>query len=289
MAVDPGQAAAVSDVAIDFEGDIARTSDPDAVLQREEIRNGWRLPVGRPFTQSSWDDAKAQAVRQLVARRYPAGRMSYSLADIDAPARAHLGLRLDSGPLYRLGAMQVSGVERYDPVLVPRLARLPPGSIYDQQRILEAQLRLASSGYFDSAFILVDPESDPNAAPPQVTVREAPLQKFVFGVGLTTDSGPRLSVEHTHNRMPLPGMARGDQIASGSQDAVRADRVDRHPRRARLALGDAGAGRAAGRRQSRHVRAAAAVRALCAAKSTSTATCMSSTSAPPCRPKRARR
>src|SRR6185295_17518308 len=67
---------------------------------------------------------------------------------------------------------------------------------------LQAQLRLASSGYFDSAFILVDPDSDPNAAPLQVTVREAPMQKFVFGVGLTTDSGPRLSVEHTHNRLP---------------------------------------------------------------------------------------
>jgi translocation and assembly module TamA len=205
VAVDPGQAAAVSDVMIDFEGDIARTTDPDALTQRDEIRGGWRLPVGQAFTQESWDDAKAQAVRQLVARRYPAGRMSYSLADIDAPERAHLGIRLDSGPLFRLGTMQVNGVERYDPILVPRLARLPPGSIYDQERILRAQLRLASTGYFDSAFILVDPESDPNAAAPQVTVREAPLQKFVLGVGLTTDSGPRLSVEHTHNRMPLLG------------------------------------------------------------------------------------
>jgi translocation and assembly module TamA len=138
-----------------------------------------------------------------VARRYPAGRISYSLADIDAPARrAHLGIRLDSGPLFRLGPMQVSGVERYEPILVPRLARLPPGSIYDRERILQAQLRLASSGYFDSAFILVDPESDPKAAPVQVTVREAPLQKVVLGVGLTTDSGPRLSVEHLHNRVP---------------------------------------------------------------------------------------
>jgi translocation and assembly module TamA len=205
VTVDPGQAASVSDVAIDFEGDIARTSDPDAVRQREEIRSGWRLPAGRAFTQESWDNAKAQAVRQLVARRYPAGHMSYSLADIDAPARAHLGIRLDSGPLFRLGAMQVSGVQRYDPVLVPRLARLPPGSIYDQEGIARAQLRLAGSGYFDSAFILVDPQSDPNAAPPQVTVREAPLQKVVLGVGLTTDSGARVSVEHTHNLMPFLG------------------------------------------------------------------------------------
>ncbi len=203
IAVDPGEAARVGDVAIDFEGDIAASTDTDAALQREAIRGGWRLPQGQAFTQSTWDDAKAQAVRDLTARRYPAGRMSYSLADIDAPAhRAHLGLRLDSGPLFRLGPMRVSGVERYDPVLVPRIALLPPGSIYDRERLLQGQLRLASSGYFDSAFILVDPESDPQAAPVQVTVREAPLQKVVLGIGLTTDTGPRASIEHIHNRVP---------------------------------------------------------------------------------------
>jgi translocation and assembly module TamA len=203
VAVDPGQATKVHAVKIDFEGDIAASTEADAVAQRQGIRDGWLMPPGQTFTQAAWDEAKAEAVRQLLARRYPAGRMSYSLADVDAPAhRAHLGLRMDSGPLFRLGAVQASGVERYDPVLVPRLARLAPGSIYDRERILQAQLRLASSGYFDSAFILVDPQSDPQAAPVQVTVREAPLQKVVLGVGLTTDSGPRVSVEHIHNRLP---------------------------------------------------------------------------------------
>lgn len=203
VSVDPGPATTVGDVAIDFEGDIARSSDPDAVDQREGIRAGWRLPAGQTFTQAGWDDAKAQALQQLVARRYLAGRIDDSLADVDAAAgHARLGLRLDSGPLFRLGAMQVSGVQRYDPVLVPRLARLAPGSIYDRDRLLQAQLRLSGSGYFDSAFILVDPQSDPKAAPVQVTVREAPLQKVVLGVGLTTDSGPRASIEHTHNRVP---------------------------------------------------------------------------------------
>ncbi|RYY91617.1 MAG: outer membrane protein assembly factor, partial [Comamonadaceae bacterium] len=89
--------------------------------------------------------------------------------------------------------------------LVPRLARLPVGMVYDQDKIVQAQLRLAASGYFDSAFIFVDPEGDPAAAPVQVTVREAPLQKLVLGVGFTTDGGPRLTAEHTHNRMPAIG------------------------------------------------------------------------------------
>jgi translocation and assembly module TamA len=153
-----------------------------------------------------WDRAKAEATRELIARRYPAGRISSSLADVDAAtASARLGLRLDSGALFHLGPLRVTGLERYDPVLVPRLSRLAPGQVYDQEQIVQAQLRLAGSGYFDSAFIFVDPGSDPAAAPVQVTVREAPLQKVVLGLGFTTDGGPRATVEHTHNRLPLVG------------------------------------------------------------------------------------
>ena len=201
--VEPGSPTLVSGVAVDFEGEIADSPDPDAAAQREEIRTGFRLPAGQRFTQEDWDGAKTTALRQLVRRRYPAGRVSYSLADVDAPAgRARLGLRLDSGPLFRLGPMQVSGAQRYDPRLVPRLARLPEGSVYDSDRIQQAQLRLAASGFYDSAFIFVDPAADPKAAPVQVNVREAPLHKVMLGVGLTTDSGPRATVEYLNNRVP---------------------------------------------------------------------------------------
>jgi translocation and assembly module TamA len=204
--VEPGTRTRVTEAKIEFEGDIARSTDAEAVSQREEIRSGWDLPAGQAFTQTGWDRAKSEATRQLLARRYPAGRISYSLADVDAAtATARLGLRLDSGALFRLGPMRVTGVERYDPVLVPRLARLSPGMVYDQEKIVQAQLRLAGSGYFDSAFIYVDPESDPDAAEVQVTVREARLQKVVLGVGFTTDGGPRVTVEHIHNRLPAIG------------------------------------------------------------------------------------
>ena len=206
VTVEPGARTRVSEAKIDFEGDIGRSTDPEAVAQREGIRSGWDLPAGRPFTQTGWDRAKSEATRQLLARRYPAGRISYSLADVDAASgTARLGLRLDSGALFRLGPMRVTGVERYDPVLVPRLARLSPGMVYDQEKVVQAQLRLSGSGYFDSAFIYVDPESDPDAAEVQVTVREARLQKVVLGVGFTTDGGPRVTVEHIHNRVPAIG------------------------------------------------------------------------------------
>lgn len=206
VAVEPGERTRVAEASITFEGDIAGSTDPDAIVQREGVRSAWELPRGQAFTQAGWDRAKSEATKRLLARRYPAARISYSLADIDAAtASARLGLRLDSGALFRLGPLRVTGMERYDPVLVPRLARLPQGMVYDQEKIVEAQLRLAGSGYFDSAFVYVDPESDPAAADVQVTVREAPLHKVVLGLGFTTDGGPRASVEHTHNRLPVIG------------------------------------------------------------------------------------
>ena len=203
VAVDPGQATNIGPVALTFAGDIAGSPDTDAMAQRTEIERDWRLPTGLRFTQDGWSSAKTQALRQLVARRYPAGKLAGSLADVDAPSRtASLTVNLDSGPLYRLGPMQVTGVERYDPVLVPRLARLNQGDVYDLNQLVQAQQRLASSGYFDSAYVFINPENDPLAVPVQVQVREARLQKVVLGVGVTTDSGPRASVEHTHHRVP---------------------------------------------------------------------------------------
>ena len=203
VAVDPGKATQIGPVAITFAGDIAESPDVDAIAQRARIQRNWRLPAGQRFTQDAWDGAKTQALRELVARRYPAGKLAGSLADIDAPTQtARLTLSLDSGPLYRLGPLQVSGMERYNPSLVPRLARLNAGAVYDQNQLVQAQQRLASSGYFDSVYVFINPESDPLATPVQVQVREAKLQKVIFGVGLTTDSGPRASVEHTHQRLP---------------------------------------------------------------------------------------
>ncbi|TFZ00219.1 autotransporter assembly complex protein TamA [Ramlibacter humi] len=201
--VDPGPPATIGGVEVSFDGDIATSEEPQAIVQRAEIREHWRLPAGRRFTQESWDSAKAQALRELVARRYPAGRVGFSMADVDAATqKVRLGLKLDSGPLFRLGPMQVTGVDRYDPVLVPRLAQLTPGLVYDADQIQRAQLRLVGSGYFDSAFIYVDPASPPEAAPVQVNVRESPLKKLVLGVGFSTDAGPRGTIEYTHNKVP---------------------------------------------------------------------------------------
>lgn len=201
MAVEPGPVTRVGQVDVRFEGDLASTADPDAVAQREAIVAGWGLPSGQPFSQSAWDSAKTGALRALMARRYPKGRIAHSLADVDpAASRANLHVRVDSGPPVFLGPAQTEGAQRYPAYLPERLSWLTPGEVYDQKRLIDAQQRLAGSGYYDSAYISIDPDGPPDAAPLTYAVTEARRHKLQLGLGFSTDAGPRMTLEHRDNR-----------------------------------------------------------------------------------------
>lgn len=203
VTVEPGPVTRVGEVKLDFSGDIAAAT-PETERRRRVVERNWSLHSGTDFTQSSWDAAKSTAQRQLTARRYPLGRIADSRAQIDADRQlADLGVQFDSGPAYRFGTLQVRGSERYSPLNAERIAQLPTGQEYDQQKLLDTQARLASSGFYESVFLTLDTDgTDPQSVPVIAQVREAPLQKLVFGVGYTTDSGPRLSVDHIHNKIP---------------------------------------------------------------------------------------
>jgi translocation and assembly module TamA len=204
MTVVPGAPTRIGSVDIEFAGPIA--TDAGAAVQRAAIQTDWQLRTGQTFTQSAWEDAKSNALRQLTTTRYPTGELTASKAEIDPDTRtARLSITLSSGPPYRFGPLQIKGVDRYETELVERLARFPTGEEYDQARMLEAQQRLGDSGFFDSVFVTLDTAGNPQAAPVVVQLRESTLQKIVLGVGISTDGGPRLSVEHTHRRLPVIG------------------------------------------------------------------------------------
>lgn len=209
LTVEPGPQTHISDTDISVTGPDTGPSAQAAegAPQRARVQSQWSLVSGLAFTQADWDDAKNQGLRTLRQRRYPTARIANSRAEVDADRHeAQLAVEYDTGPAYRFGPLRIEGSERYDPEGARRLARLPTGAVYSEARMLDAQQRLASSGYYDAVFLTLDTDgTDPEAAPVTAQVREAKLQKWVFGVGVSTDSGPRLSVDHTHNRMPLLG------------------------------------------------------------------------------------
>ena len=222
LRVEPGTLTRVASSQVYFRGDIAAA--PEAALQRADIERSAMLNEGSAFTQSAWDRAKSQAVRALTAQRYPSGRIYNSLADIDPiNNRARVYIELDSGAPVQVGAVRINGIERYDPAVVERLVRLAgltPGSDYELDKLQAAQQRIADTGYFDSVFVTIETQGDGSPAPVVVQVREGQQQKLVFGIGVSTDSGARLLLEHTHLRVPGIGWRALSEVKLERDDSL---------------------------------------------------------------------
>ena len=219
MEVDPGPRTNVVSHEITFAGPM--NDDPRGAAQRREIRRDWLLKDGEEFAQESWDAAKAAGLRVLQQERYPTARIEESQAIVNSStASATLNVTYDAGEHYRFGELVLNEAElkRYNPNGIRNIARIPTGDEYSEQALLDAQQRLVASGYFDSAFLVLDTDSgEPDAAPVVAQLTEARYQKVVFGVGFSTDDGPRATVDHTHNRMwPLHWRAQ-NKIAVGTE------------------------------------------------------------------------
>ncbi len=204
LMVEPGPRTRIGSVTLLLQGE-ARTR-PDADQQRIALEKDWGLPRGEPFSQSDWSSAKSRALRGFTTHHFPRARIATSLADIDAQAHlAHLYLEIDTGAAHAFGSLEVQGALRYDPALAQRLVRLAgvrTGEPYDETLLQAAQQKLVDSGYYASAFVVLGDTTDPSASPVEIRVREVPLQKVTAGVGMSTDNGARLSLEHTHHRLP---------------------------------------------------------------------------------------
>lgn len=205
LRVEPGPRVQVASLELKAVGALqaaAEGGDAAASAQLAALKRDFALQPGAPFRQPAWTGAKNASLARLRAEGYPAANWSATEARIDALAnRAALELLADSGPLFRLGALRIEGLERYGEDAVRRLSTFREGQPYSEKLLLDYQERLQKLGLFEGASVELDPDpATAAAAPVNVRVRELPLQQATVGVGISANTGPRVTLEHTHRR-----------------------------------------------------------------------------------------
>ena len=197
--VTPGPRTRVRTLEIDFAGALADAGAPGARLRARAERN-FTLRPQMPFRQADWNAAKVALLGPLLTVRYPAAKLTASEARIDPAAQAaDLKLTVDSGPAFFYGQPVISGNQRYPESTIRNLSPLKPGQPYRQQDLLDYQMALESSGYFAQAAVRIEPDPALAAAVPiQVEVVERPEKLFSVGVGVSTDTGARVSASWMH-------------------------------------------------------------------------------------------
>jgi len=214
LSVEPGTRARISRVTIEAEGELERgasAGDPYAQTMLAQLRTAWDMPVGTDFRNPDWSDAKSAALARLRAAGYATAVWSGTGAAVDVEKNGvRLFLVADSGPLFRLGQLQIEGLAAQDPDTVRNLAFTRRGVPVSETLLLDFQERLQKSGLFESVSVTLDPDiTKAEAADVLVRLREAPLQVYTFGVGISANTGARASVEHLYRRVfGLPASSR---------------------------------------------------------------------------------
>ena len=212
LEVEPGLRTEISAVDIAFTGELA-VSGAGGQEYLELLRASWALPVGQPFRQSAWDAAKAGLLDAVGARSYAAARIAESRAEIDPEtAQARLKVRIDSGPAFYLGELEIEGIEHLPADLVQRYSQLKPGAPYDREELLAFQTDLQNTPHFGS--VIVDIERDPAlaaAVPVRVQVTEALPRYAGVGAGYSTNTGARVELTYRDSNL----RKRGWEFSSG--------------------------------------------------------------------------
>lgn len=245
--VDPGPQTRVSRVALSFAGELldpiaesVRQAEPSPEFrarvsrQRDRLSREWALAPGEAFTQSAWSNAKSALLGRVRTQGYPLARWAETSAQVDADANtAELILTLDSGPLFRLGAIQITGLKHHPATVVERLAGFQAGEAYSERAMLDFQERLLKTTLFDTANVDIRPDAEnpDNAAasPVYVQVKESPRQQITLSVGFDTATGPRIGADYI-NRQPFGlGMRSRTKLKLGTRESSADVELSSHP------------------------------------------------------------
>ena len=187
--VEPGAATRVSKATVRITGPAA-TDVPMGTDAAAKAQGGWQLPIGEIFRQAAWDDAKTVAVATIAASPYASAHIEHSKALIDPDAlTAELAVDIASGPAFRFGEMEITGLKRYSTRVVRNFSTIATGDLYEEEQLDRFVRRLNTSGYFASvqASIDTDPEQAGSAAI-RVSVIEGPPKHFEGGLAFSTDT-----------------------------------------------------------------------------------------------------
>lgn len=190
ITVIPGEALRYTGVEARLEGQGAADPALQRLVEKEAPAVGDIVHHGR------YETFKGDLQQLARQRGYFDAEFREHRIDIDV-AQHNAELRLLFAPGMRYGFGELLADEALlPPEFLDRVRPFDPGSPYTQGDLLELRQRLLRLGYFSSVVVLPEvTERDSGLVPIRIDVVRAPSQSFEVGVGFSTDTRQRFSLQ----------------------------------------------------------------------------------------------
>jgi translocation and assembly module TamA len=194
--IDPGEPVIIRRVDVRVSGEAGDDPAFANIAEGTEVRPGARLHHGR------YKSLKGRIEELAAERGYFDGRFTESRIRVRPEVNeADIRLHYDSGGRYRFGEVRLKQ-DAFAERFLERFVNIASGDPYSAQALAALHRSLADSGYFTSAEVRPRLEEARDRSVP-VDVRLEPRKRLAyrFGIGVATDTGPRLSAAFENRRI----------------------------------------------------------------------------------------
>jgi translocation and assembly module TamA len=198
--LDPGMAIRVESVDLKVTGEGASDWGFRVAQRRFPLREG------DPLAHAAYQTGKA-AFEEMASRiGYLDGRFETSELRVDLERyRSSIVLHYETGPRYLFGPVTFRQ-EALDPDLLRGYVTWERGAPLNTDKLLELQNALSDSPYFSRVEVVAEQEqAEGQEVPIAVNLVPAKPQRYQFGLGYGTDTGPRGSALAEYRRLNRRG------------------------------------------------------------------------------------
>ena len=190
--VTPGPLIRLSEVDIQILGD--GSSDP-------ALTTRFPLAVGDVLNQAVYEQAKQRLLAKAIEHGYLDATYALRQVRVDlGPYQAHIRLHLKTGKHFRFGEVRfVQDV--MNPEFLARYLRFKPGDPFSHEKLLELQSDLIDSEYFSQVEVLtLRDKAQGDRVPIEVVCTPNKRDRYRVGLGYSTDTGPRITLDWKRRR-----------------------------------------------------------------------------------------
>jgi outer membrane protein assembly complex protein YaeT len=190
--VEPGARSTVADIV--FKG--------NSIFSSEELRKNLAIKRDDPFSPSQARDSNQRVKRLYSEQGYLETSVQYRIVDLDTD-RVGLVYEVTEGSRALIADLIVQGQTKTLEASIRRFFDFKPGDVLTPDKIRRTQRALFATGAFSEVNVRTEPvdPAEPENRHVTVQVTEAKPLLMVYGLGFSTDEGPRGLLQLTNSNL----------------------------------------------------------------------------------------
>ena len=200
MDVQAGEPVILTEVHVEVLGELAEL--PAYIKFTEKLP----LQINKPLKHEHYKKTKSEI--EVLAARYGFfnGQFTEHSLDIDIKNnQVFARLIFESGSRVHFGEIEID-YSIYDELFIQQFITLKTDSPFDSHALIKQQQILNGSGYFSTVEVAAERESiSENKIPVKINLEPIKKHAYRFGVGASTDIGPRVSFNYKNRRVNRMG------------------------------------------------------------------------------------